>query len=233
MLQRSTLSGEQPSPVRNAITDRVYAILRGRIIDLALPPGERLGIERLSRDLDVSPTPVREALNRLTSEGLVVQEPYRGFKVSELLDPRELDDLLVARSIIETEAAESAASNRSAADLERLRELVATMDYLSSEDVVNVKEFNASDAAFHHTLIASGTNRFLVRAFEALHAHEQISRQFKGQPPVRARRANSEHAKLVDALANADGEAARSLAGRHIETVRDALQIAFRKESHE
>lgn len=231
MVQGGTGAGSPPLPVRKAITDRVYAVLRGQIIDLVLAPGQRLQIETVSRDLDVSPTPVREALNRLTSEGLVVQEPYRGFRVSDLLDARELDELLATRAILEVEAAGAAAAGVSEPQLTRLHELVAAMDGFTRRGAVDVKGFVSTDAEFHHALVAAGGNRFLVVAFEALHAHEQISRQFKGQPPVEARRANAEHASLVEALASHDAATARALAQGHIETVRRALDHAFDEEA--
>lgn len=230
MVQRGTGGDASPSPVRKAITDRVYAILRGQIIELVRAPGQRLQIEAVSQDLDVSQTPVREALNRLTTEGLVIQEPYRGFRVSDLLDAGELDELLATRAILEVEAAGAAADSITDTQLSTLRELVAAMDAHTRRDAVDVKGFATTDAEFHHALVAAGGNRFLMIAFEALHAHEQVSRHFKGQPPVEARRANDEHAALVEALAGHDVEAARSLTQGHIETVRNALQRSFEEE---
>lgn len=211
-------------PVRNAMTDRVYAVLRGRIIDLDLAPGDRLQIERLSRDLDVSPTPVREALNRLTAEGIVLQEPYRGFRVSALLTSAELAELLAARVVIESAAASAAAENRSGEALAGLRSLVDEMASLAAEPTLDVKRFNAVDASFHRAIVASAGNRFLLTAFESLHAHVRISRQYKGRSVAEARRSNDEHRRLIDALDERDPSGAATVARSHIEAVHRGLQ---------
>lgn len=211
-------------PVRNAITDRVYAALRGRIIDLDLAPGDRLQIERLSREIDVSPTPVREALNRLTAEGLVVQEPYRGFRVSALLDAAELAELLTARTVIESAAASAAAAHRSREALTNLRSLVDEMATLAGEPVLDVKRFNAADASFHRAVVSAAGNRFLLTAFASLHAHVQISRQYKGRSVAQARRSNDEHRQLLDALDAQDQSLAEEIARAHIDAVRRGLQ---------
>src|ERR1700754_4553252 len=89
---------------RSALSDRVYHLLKARIIDLDLGPGERLHVENLAAQLGVSPTPVREALNRLSAERIVTAAAYRGFHVSLLLSSQELAQLLSARRVIETAA---------------------------------------------------------------------------------------------------------------------------------
>lgn len=206
------------------MTDRVYNLLRGQIIDLDLEPGTRLQIEGLSAGFDVSPTPVREALNRLTAEGLVTQEPYRGFRVSDLLDPVELAQLLHARELIESAAVVLTARTRDDVVLRELERLVRHMDELASADSLDLKEFNAADAEFHKLTVSASGNRFLLEALEALHVHVQIARHYHGRSPAEARRSNEDHRRLLAAIEGGDSAEAVSQVSIHIFRVLDRLE---------
>ena len=209
---------------RSALSDRVYLLLKTRIIDLEWGPGERLHVERLAAQLGVSPTPVREALNRLSAEGVVTAAAYRGFHVSPLLSSEELALLLSARRVIETAAVTQAPAACSPVNLQRLSELVSEMDRLIESDVLDAKTFNATDAAFHRLTVALSGNRFFLTAFDALHAHVQIARHYQGRSLDEASSANSEHHRLLAAFADGNGELAAHEAGVHIDGVLARLQ---------
>ena len=209
---------------RSALSDRVYHLLKARIIDLDLGPGERLHVDNLAVQLGVSPTPVREALNRLSAERIVTAAAYRGFHVSPLLSSQELAQLLSARRVIETAAVSKAPAACTKTELEQLSELVAEMDRLIQDDVLDAKTFNATDAAFHRMTVAMAGNRFLLIAFDSLHAHVQIARHYQGRSLGEARSANIEHHRLLAAFVEGNGESAAREAGLHIEGVLERLQ---------
>lgn len=209
---------------RSALSDRVYQLLKTRIIDLELGPGDRLHVHNLAAQLEVSQTPVREALNRLAAEGVVTAVAYRGFHVSPLLSSEELAQLLSARRVVETAAVRKAPAACSARELDQLSALVGEMDQLIQADVLDAKVFNATDAAFHRMTVAMSGNRFLLTAFDSLHAHVQIARHYQGRSIDEARSANLEHHRLLSAFASGDGEAAAEEAGRHIDGVLARLQ---------
>lgn len=211
-------------PARTALTDRVYELLRNRIIDLVLEPGARLNADKLAADMDVSPTPVREALNRLAAEGLVTVAPYRGFRVSPLLSRADLAQLLRARQVIECAAVEQAASNRDKLELQELSALVARMDEITRAKPLDVKAFNSADAAFHRLAVGASGNRFLLQALESLHVHIQLARHYQGRSVSEAKRANAEHRVLVQALTDGDGAGACQAARDHLDGVLDRLQ---------
>lgn len=209
---------------RSALSDRVYQLLRTRIIELDLGPGERLQVGQLAVQLGVSPTPVREALNRLAAEGIVTAAAYRGFHVSPLLSAEELTQLLSARRVIETAAVAMAPGACTPYEIEKLSALVSEMDALSEVKVLDAKTFNATDAAFHRLTVSLSGNRFLLSAFDSLHAHVQIARHYQGRSLDEARSANIEHHRLLTAFAGGDGEAAAREAGLHIDGVLARLQ---------
>lgn len=217
-------SASEELPARSALTDRVYELLRTRIIDLVLEPEARLNADRLAADMDVSPTPVREALNRLAAEGLVTVAPYRGFRVSPLLSRSDLAQLLRARQVIECAAVEQAASHRDQLVLQELSALVTRMDELTRAAHLDVKAFNSADAAFHRLTVGASGNRFLLQALESLHVHIQLARHYQGRSVTEAKRANVEHRHLLVAIAEGDGERACQAAREHVDGVLSRLQ---------
>jgi DNA-binding GntR family transcriptional regulator len=206
-------------------------LLRALVLDSELSPGERLRIEHLSRRFKVSQTPVREALNRLAAEGLVVQEAYRGFRVSQLLDPVELVQLQAAREAIEVAAVEKISMPRVVEALPKLNALVEEMGNLGAESKLNIKAFNAADAEFHRLTVAAANNRFLLEAFDALHVHVQIARHYQGKSVEEAILSNDEHRQIANLLGEGERLRASRVVRQHIRGVADRL--AFGAEERE
>jgi DNA-binding GntR family transcriptional regulator len=94
------------------MSDNVYEALRLRIMDHEIAPNARINIDRVAKVLDVSQTPVREALARLESEGLVDRVALRGYRAAPLLNRRALDELFSFRLMIEPWAAAKARMNQ-------------------------------------------------------------------------------------------------------------------------
>jgi DNA-binding GntR family transcriptional regulator len=214
-------------PIRTVITDRIYKTLRAHIIDLKLLPGARLRIEHLSRDFDVSPTPVREALNRLAWEGLVVQDPYRGFRVSDLLNHAELEQLIAARQAIEVAAAESATFSKDSPLVTALRELVSEMDTIVASGELDIRAFNNTDHEFHRLIVSASGNRFLLEAWDGLHAHAQIARHYRDKSIDEARLANEEHHEMLASIENNDSVGSSVHIHRHLRRVLDRLSFGL------
>ena len=96
-------------PRRSVLSDETYEAIKGMIFKHEISPGSRVNIDALSYDLQVSQTPIREALSRLESEGLIVKEPLKGFSATNLLTLKEFNDMFQFRLLIEPWAAEEAA----------------------------------------------------------------------------------------------------------------------------
>ncbi|GIG91818.1 GntR family transcriptional regulator [Plantactinospora endophytica] len=90
---------------RTTLADDVYESVRALVMDHAVAPGERINIDALARRLEVSPTPVREALARLEADGLVRKRPLAGYTAAPLLTRAEFDELVEMRLILETASA--------------------------------------------------------------------------------------------------------------------------------
>src|SRR6266545_7066580 len=96
-------------------------------MDGVVEPGTRLNIDALARELGISQTPIRESLARLESDGLVLKEPLRGYRVSSRLTRAEFEDLFEFRLQVEPWAAARAAERAGADEVRRLRDEVRSM----------------------------------------------------------------------------------------------------------
>lgn len=210
---------EEPIVSRDALTDRVYARLRAQITNLRLEPGRRLNIDQLSRELRVSATPIREALNRLASERLVQTEPFRGFRVERLLHRDEIRDLFDARAVVEIGAISTSVERLGTDDHDQLAALVEEMQTIAGANDFDFAAYNAADEIFHRIIVAGSGNSFLLQAWEGLKVHSQIARNFEGTSSTVATLADAEHCQILAALVARDIDDARIHATRHIHCV--------------
>jgi DNA-binding GntR family transcriptional regulator len=156
-------------PQRTVLADDVYEILRDSLTSQRIAPGARLNLDDLARKLHVSNTPVRQALARLESDGLVTKEPYRGFAASRLLDSRTIIELYEYRLLIEPASAAKAARRRTEAEgIELVRVCAAeTIDPLLS-DPVGKEELSQLDVDFHCTVAGQAGNRVVLENLSQL-----------------------------------------------------------------
>jgi DNA-binding GntR family transcriptional regulator len=160
-------------PSRSVLSDETYEALRVMLLDHTIPPGQRINIDSVARELDVSQTPVREALARLEADDLVVKQPLRGYSATELLTPDQIDDLFEFRALIEPFLAGRAAEKRSADDVE---ELVAEIERgrrsLDLDLADNYGELSRHDERFHFLIARTARSEFMHDAYA--HAHCQL-----------------------------------------------------------
>jgi DNA-binding GntR family transcriptional regulator len=97
------------SPRRSVLSDEIYDMIKAMIFEHEIAPGSRVNIDALAVELEVSQTPVREALARLESDGLIAKEPLKGYTATRLLSMEEFNDLFQFRLLIEPWGAEQAA----------------------------------------------------------------------------------------------------------------------------
>lgn len=103
---------------RYVLTQEIYERLKEQILDHTLPPGEKINIDQVARDLEVSNIPVREALSRLAAEGLVRMVPFKGMFVAEI-SVKELDEIIEVRTQLEVLAVQKAVPNIPAAEIDK------------------------------------------------------------------------------------------------------------------
>lgn len=200
---------------RRALTDDVYEAIKALLMDQEIPAGERLSIDGLARELGVSPTPVREALTRLESEGLVRKEALKGYRSAPLLTLDEFDDLYRFRSLIEPWAARRAAE-RIDDDARRLIEHeLAVVEAPSGTSYEDYKRLTEHDARFHALVAELSGSHQVQQALERTHCHLHIFR-------LRFERTTgtdtlAEHRRIADALVAGDPAAAEEAMRAHLD----------------
>lgn len=204
----------------------VYEAMKTLLMDQALEPGARLSIDGLARELRVSATPVREALARCESEGLVVRRPNAGYLVAPLLDREELDDLYDIRLLLEPEASRRAASRIDVAELAGMNEtLTAMAPHVSGDTYQAYRGFAELDAAFHHAIATASGSLLIADTLRRLRAHTHGYRLYFRHGI--AGDATGEHHDILVALRRGDGETAAAAMRVHLDASRLRLHAAY------
>jgi DNA-binding GntR family transcriptional regulator len=202
--------------------DKVYEAIRDQIVTCELAPGSQLGVADLSRQLGVSLTPVRDALNRLMAEGLVEDVPRRGYFVARL-DPEGISDLLGARRLIELAAVEDGIERIEPEHLDEMRKLAEEMEQLVDREgrYVDYAEFSKRDSQFHLLVVGSAGNRHLVEIYRGLSVHVHIHRTNLVAQAGYSRGAATarEHRSILEGFQRRDLAAARAAITEHVQAV--------------
>lgn len=209
-------------PIRLILADETYEAIKALIMDHQLRPGERVNIDALSRDLRVSPTPVREALARLESDGLVVKEPLRGSRTTTLLTRREFDELYEMRLLLEPWAARRAAEAITPGARERIAaEIEVGTPILAGSDYETYKTVFEHDARFHDLIFELAGNQLVRSMWNRAHCHLHLFRLYYAAGLGSL--ARLEHQEVGQALMAGDADGAEDAMCRHLRASRDRL----------
>ncbi|MGQ3003630.1 MAG: GntR family transcriptional regulator [Hydrogenophaga sp.] len=188
-----------------------YGKLHEAIETGVLKPGDRISVNGLADTLQISRTPVREAIAWLETDGLIVHEPYRGRVVAQL-DQQMVIELYAIRLVLETSAAALAAQNASEAEVDVLREMLV----LEREVLGDPMRRERLNRRFHDAIYRSAHNRYLLTTLRALQTPMILLGPATASEPARAESASAEHQRLVDAIARRDAEGAREAMRVHL-----------------
>jgi len=210
-----------PTPSRQLPADEpraewIYTVLRDRIVKGDGPPGERLREEDMAQRFGVSRTPVRQALHKLHTEGLVVNRLGRGLVVAEL-DHDEIAEIYVLREVLEGAATRLAATRALDRDVDRLDLIVAAIARATdARDDERVVQLNAD---FHAAIWQISGHRRLQKLLNDLKDAIQRFQRLTLRYPGRMEQSLEEHRELLEAIRRRDGAAAESLARAHMRQV--------------
>lgn len=213
----------RPSSIAESVHERIY----DRIMSLQIPPGARIPIDALARELNVSQTPVREALTRLEREGLVRKAHLIGYSAAPQLTRKEFEDLYKFRLMLEPESARNACLNLTPESLERIERAAADMENREQPVDRNSRysRFARADAHLHDEILKAAGNEVVRQALNDQHIHLHIFRlMFHSRV---TQEALEEHERLLSAFRDRDPDAAHAAMHDHIERSRDRLAAAF------
>ncbi|WP_426112597.1 GntR family transcriptional regulator [Massilia sp. PWRC2] len=180
-----------------------------------LAPGQHLDETELAARFGVSRTPIRETLIQLASMGLVVIRPRRGAVVAEL-GPRQLVEMFETMSELEAVCARLGARRMNEAERAALRAVHAACEAASVSVDADADDYYYRNEAFHHAIYAGSHNQFLIDQALALSRRLRPYRRLQLRVRNRVGASFAEHAALVDAIVDGDGELAARLARDHV-----------------
>lgn len=182
------------------------AIREGRIAT-----GVHLTETGLAASLGMSRTPVREAMRRLQSEGLLLNQPYRGALVMRL-DVEDMRQMFAVRELLEPAAAAACAIRASSAEVQALREILAREARLLGNPVALIP----LNRQFHDRILEAARNQFLSRAIAAVYSLIPLLGDSNLLDKPHAREAHLQHLAILEAIAKRDAKRAESLSRGHV-----------------
>jgi DNA-binding GntR family transcriptional regulator len=194
-------------------SDRAYEVLRDEILQWRLAPGTVLGEVEQAARLGVSRTPLREALSRLSAEGLVEAQSGRGLVVSSA-DVSDVRGLFELREALETAAAALAAERREPTVFAAL-----ASEFDGAAELVGRQELDAYYGLvgrFDEAIDESVANPALVGALRGVRTHLQRIRRLAQDDPRRLERAAAEHRLIAEAIRDGDPDLARHATAVHL-----------------
>jgi GntR family carbon starvation induced transcriptional regulator len=228
-----------PSAIREENPDRketlaslVYDQLRKDIISVAVEPGEKLHIRSLCDRFEVGLSPVREALSRLSTEGLVAQSDHRGFAVAPMSEA-DLVDLTRARCWLNEIAIRKSIENGDAAWEESVvlsfHRLFRTPRYVPGVESERSQAWEIAHRNFHSSLISASGSQRLTRYCEHLFDSAERYRHVGRKAGVKGQNRDKEHRDLMEAVVARDADAAARLIRLHFERTAELVRQVLKR----
>ncbi len=198
---------------RRRLADEVYDQLVKAIMEREIGPDDRLVQEKLAAELDISRTPVREALLRLEKEGVLHLANSGGFRLSRISEEETLE-LYQARAAIEGQAARILTARNDAAELDGLRALIT-----KTEDLKNptTRDYFIANRTIHRAFMEAAGNRFLLEMFDMIWGRAMAFYLFAAIENADIAKSLGNHVELVDVIATGDRSVALEAFTTHIQ----------------
>jgi DNA-binding GntR family transcriptional regulator len=210
-------------------SDRAYRVLLAEIVDGTLPPGTVLGEVEQSTRLGVSRTPIREALSRLTADGLVEPQAGRGLIVTEV-SLENITELYELRGALEEQAARLAAQRGNPKKFVALAGAFESMTKLAIMGTDDIKAYYALNSQFDEAIDEAIQNAYLVGALRTVRMHLARVRRIAKDNPSRLREAANETLLVLDAIIA--GDAALAAHATHVHLHRSLTNIRATAPTH-
>lgn len=218
------------------LADRTYEAIRAAVLSNQLPPGASLSVPELARQLDVSRSPVREAVQRLIHDGLATHVPHRGAEVSRV-DIEDLRELYVVREVLEGAAARLATDNMDATGIAELREIVSSHEGVFDDESPEcdtgslIAAHIDLDMRFHRRLRELAGNEHLTGVLEPLAGRCHFALHSLWRSDDAPRLALDEHKAILTAVEAGDPQQAEVAARTHIARLRVRLGRASTRDT--
>lgn len=213
------------------LTDRIYHDIKDDITSKAFQPGEKLNIKELARKYQVSDTPVKQALQKLAEEKMVVNTPNKGMSV-RAMTPHEMQDIFDMRLMMDTFFIKDIVTTLNYNTILRqqlINNLEAQKAFIENDDSNHKpEEFFELDLEFHTLYLAASGNQKAVDVLRDLQPFTYASGTYVSQPRYRDMECVAEHQAIIDAALASDLDALTAAVTAHLNNSRKALQLIFK-----
>jgi DNA-binding GntR family transcriptional regulator len=204
----------EPTGAASLLGTSVYERLRDQVLSGAFAPGQALSVPRLAAELEVSRSPVREAVQQLIYDGLAVHVPFAGATVATM-DADDVRALFRVREVLDGLAAHEAAGLASLAELATMHDVLDRQRANLGQPSDRTRD-SALDLEFHQLVRAAARNDPLTKALERIEAIGHLHSSSMGELEPNRRLAVTEHAAVLDAVEAGDARRAREAAESHV-----------------
>lgn len=201
---------------KQSLTSKAYKRIRADIIEGRYHTGDYLIEVKLAEELDMSRTPIREALKQIELEDLVVSVPSRGVMVQGI-SSRDIEDIFAIRLLLEGQAAYWAAERIGEEKLAKLDETLELMELYTRKN--DAESLSRLDTQFHDILFSACDSRILRHILTSLHQNAQRVRRSSLKVPARPHKSLEEHRAIYDAVEAHNAEEAKARMEAHIRNV--------------
>ena len=212
---------------RKYLRDIIFEKLQQAIFSGKFKSGERITEKEITEELKVSRTPVREALYRLASTGLIKIVPHRGFVISRW-SSKEIKDVIELRIALEVFAVKLAIQRILPNEINELKILIAKMEKaVKKVDMMKASHLNS---LFHDKIILASKNKELFEVMEPIKNKIHHFRIISIFTPNRLEGSLKEHKAIFNALKNKDDESAQRLMAEHIQEVGSIIEKKIKEK---
>ena len=196
-----------------SLRSRVFSQLQNDILNGLYQPGENLIETKLSEELGVSRTPIREAIRQLELEGLVQSIPNKGAIVKGI-SAKDIEDIYTIRMLIEGLAARWATEKITPGELKELKDAAELEEfYTRKNDLIHLLQL---DSRFHDIIFKASKSKPLMHTLSTFHHYVQRARSISLNSPDRAQKALEEHKAILKAIEERDADKAERLTTEHV-----------------
>lgn len=205
---------------------KVYQRLKKAITMSVIKPGERIDMNLLCEQWGISRTPMKDAIARLTAEGLVVVKPKIG-TYATLFNADDMLELFSIRLLLEAGISKDIVLNVTEKQLQQLDEARVACEVELEKNEFDYFAFNDFDSWFHELLIEAAGNRKLLEVYRSLNFHTQVARYYFNRYEQKTQRTQEEHKAIVDAVRAKDADTLEDVIRKHIQSGIELVEQAL------
>lgn len=209
---------------------RIFCILRDKILNEEYEKGQKLNEVVLSKELNISRTPIREALKQLELEGLVKSIPNKGVYVLGF-SHRDIDDMLEIRYALEGLAIQLAIERINDEELEKIKEVYDLMEFYAEKG--DQEKFNEINIAFHEAIYRCTQSKYFEQLLTDINYYIHVTSRHSIRQPDRLISAAQEHREIYEAILARDKDLAKEKIQNHIRKTQVLVRNYYEKKQQD